>query len=643
MKSPTVLLRSLRNDTRRLEPYVKGLDRDFRTIEHRVENEGYGFLTIALPAFCQALERGLADGKFSCPFGFRKSKGSSLPRFLSGLTSEVFDSITGLVKEDHSDNALVSIEQICYFFKKVALDAANKDKLHAEAVDGFFRNDELIDQTILSDRQSHLLGVVCNYVLPELNRQEFSSQPGFSDQQLRELLVPEDFRLPGFGENISCKHGPGAVAERFKPNQKWVSVFDGIISDAFDTSIDAYDMFGINADTSLSDVSAALHDGNVVLFDATSATPVSRSTARLISVAKNSSSRRTITIEPVLKQFVQQGLKSLLWDSVSKCKIMSNCLTVTDQSPNQKLALEGSLRRNWSTIDLKSASDLLSLRLVRQVFSHFPEFLSRMEGCRSDKVELDGVERTISKYAGMGNATTFPVQSIVFALLAITAIVDDSAMKPSYWSVKRASRRVRVYGDDIVVDTRHVHTVVSWLTSAGLIINTNKSFLDGNFKESCGVRCYKGVDLTPLYIKHRPDDASTDPNALQGLIDLSNSLWLRGYYETSNCIAQEVEERLRINLPLVSSRSGALGWTCRQETMDFHSWNPRLHRVETNTLVLKSLKRRDELDGYPALLKFFHVPLLGRPKKHLHETSVRFKLKIAKKRVPAYAGAKSFQ
>lgn len=632
MKSPTELLVNHLNDIRRLDPHAKGLDRDIRTIENRFENEGYSFLTITLPAFCFAVERGLADGQFSCPLGFRKLKGTSLPRFLSGLTSNVFDPYTGLVKEDHDQSCLKSIIELTSFFKKVQMDSKRSDKLHKEAVSEFFSNDEIIGQNILSDRDSHFLGLVSRFTLNSL-REENIDESDYSDDELRELLVPLDFRKPLRNQYRLASHGPGAVSERLRPNQKWIRTYQGILTDAFGMSLPDYDLFGLSDRSPLSGDDLQIDRISKSLLLRTE-TEASRSTARLISVAKNSTSRRTITIEPSLNQFVQQGLKVELWDSISKCNILSNCLDVADQSKNQKLALEGSIHDNWATLDLKSASDLLSLRLVRQVFSHLPDFLSKMENCRSRYVSCDNVTREISKYAGMGNATTFPVQSVVFAILAITAIMDMQGKYPTYWSVKRASRCIRVYGDDIIVKTRYAQAVVAWLTNAGLKINIRKSFLNGYFKESCGVRCYKGVDYTPLYLKHRPDDSSTKSKAIEGLISFSNNAWMRGLYLVSNRIAEEVEDRLRINLPLVSSRSAALGWRSRRESQDFHHWNSRLFRPETRSIVYRPVKRKDKLDGFPALLKFFHVPLNGRPRNHLEESSVRFQLKIARKRVP---------
>lgn len=636
MKSPTELLESLLLDFGRLDPHAKGLDRDIRTIELRYKHEGISFLTVTLPAFCQTLERGLADGQFRCPLGFRKLKGSSLPSFCSGLTSNVFDTVTGLVKDHVDEGCLSSVIQLTMILKKVQMDSRRSDKLHQKAVSEFFSNDELIGQNVLSDRDAHYMSLVTRFILPSLSA-EVEVDESYSDEELRELLVPLDFRKPIRRTYELCNHGPGAVSEKLSPNQKWIRTYQGVLTDAFGGSFDHYDQFGLNHRSPLSGDDDQI-DRISKELQLSSETEASRSTARLISVAKNSTSRRTITIEPTLNQFIQQGLKAKLWDSISECSILRNSLDVSDQSKNQKLALEGSLYDNWATIDLKSASDLLSLRLVEQVFQHRPDFLRKMLNCRSRYVTCDNVTREIAKYAGMGNATTFPVQSVVFTVLAITAIMDTMGKYPTYWGVRRASRHVRVYGDDIIVSTRYAHAVVAWLVNAGLKVNTNKSFLNGYFKESCGVRCYKGVDYTPLYLKHLPDNSSTKSKAIEGLVSFSNNAWLRGLYLTSNRIAGEVEDRLRINLPLVANNSPVLGWETRRQVQDFHHWNRALHRPETRSIVYRPVKRSDRLDGLPALLKFFHVPLLGRPIDHLQKSSVRFQLKIARKRVPTRVG-----
>jgi hypothetical protein len=325
----------------------------------------------------------------------------------------------------------------------------------------------------------------------------------------------------------------------------------------------------------------------------------------------------------------------VLRDAISRCSVLRNCLALTDQSKNQVLAMEGSLTGKWATLDLKSASDLVSIRLVERVFGHHDQFFGHMMECRSDRIEHAKHVSSLYKFAGMGNALMFPVQSVVFAVICIAAILDQQGRKPSYWNVRRASRCIRIYGDDIIVKTEYAHKVVDWIESVGLRVNRDKSFLEGNFRESCGVDAYMGVDVTPIYLKHRPDQNMMTPSAVASIVNTSNQLWLNGYYGASTVLKDFVESYLGIRLPLVSQRSEALGWHTHLDAMTSQKWNHRLHRLETRSFALKSLKRRDRLDGYGALLKFFHVPLLGRPVKHLLETERRFRHRLSPCWVPS--------
>lgn len=615
MKSPIILLRALLADVKRLEPDVKGLERDILTLEQRFEHEGYGFLAVALPSLCEALVQGLATGRFACPLGFKTTKGETIPRLFSGMFCMVFDPSSGHLKDPKLGNfgVIKLLREILNLFKKTQLSDSTTELLDAKAKAEFFENDELIKPLVLESSYAHHLDRVCAFLMPSLCVRDFG--------------------------NIECKHGPGAVAEGYKANQKWSALIEAIRNDSVD--VDTYGLCSMatvlhleefNSSPRRSDHSSYV---DVALSNDDGA---SSRTARLVSVPKNSTSARTITVEPLVNQYVQQGLNILLRSSIERCGILSQCLALTDQTKNQILALEGSLTDRWATIDLKSASDLLSLSLVEAVFRHHGPFLKAMVGCRSSFVSLDNCPRPIKKFAGMGNALTFPVQSIVFATVAIAAILHSQGKKPDYRGAKRAARYIRVYGDDIIVDTRYARTVVDRLQEVGLKVNLKKSFLGGNFKESCGCDAYMGVDITPVYLRVRPDDSSTDANIIASLVSTSNQAWLRGLYSFSAHLKNEVEERLKKRLPLVSQESGMLGWHTHLDAMEPHRWNHVLHRLETRTYGLVSLKRKDPIDGYSALLKFFHVPLIGRVKDHLEKTTVRFKNKLKAVYVPTQVG-----
>lgn len=610
MKSPILLLSSLLNDFRRLNPDVKGLDRDFETIENRFENEGYGFLTIALPAFDDALLLGLSTGKFTCPPHFKTVRGGAIPRFLSGMLCEVFDPVTGILKETVDFGCLKSAHGLLKLFKKIQLPEKEAERLDLQAKTEFFRNDELIGQVILPDRWVHHIRKVASYVLDGLK--------------------------PELAREGSYKHGPGAVFEGYSVNQKWFALSESVRKMDFDLEKYGFDTHEV----SLTDLSVRIMESSESTTLVASKDRALCSTAKLISVPKNTTSRRTITIEPMLNQFRQQGLMLCLRQRIDACRVLSKSVDVTDQGVNQKLALEGSLYDNWATIDLSSASDLLSLKVVEIIFGRHAEFFQLMMDCRSTSVS-NGIEtiQDLRKFAGMGNALTFPVQSVCFAVIGIAAVLDNWGMTPSYWNVVRAARHVRAYGDDIVVSSQHAHQCVNWLQNAGLKVNVKKSFLSGFFKESCGVDAFRGVDITPLYLKHRPEEIEASPKLIENFVSLSNQAWNEGLYEFSNALKDRVESLLRRRLPLVSSKSGALGWHCRQDAVTPHKWCRNTHRFLTRTFASVPLKRKDRLGGWPALLKFFHVPLQGRDRDHLSSTEKRHSTRLALRWVPSHANA----
>lgn len=581
MKSLLSTLRSLLNDIQRLHPGVKGLDRDFVTIKLRIENEGYGFVSHTLVAFGKRLDSSLAAGHIT-PFpGFSRNRGSSLPKFLWGLMSNVFDDETGLLLEKPSYECVKTIRELVFLFRKLKSTNDQEISLDRKAKLGFMLNDDSIPD--LHQGKKRFLQHVARVCLANMELSMFSTQ--------------------------KCKHGPGSVSERYKPNQKWMALYSGL-SDFDQRLMDmGYDLWSYSKDP--------------IPFVARPC-PSSNS-ARLISVPKTSVSRRTITIEPLLNQFVQQGLNTMLREGISASPILSKCLTLDDQTPNQKLAKIGSITGEYATIDLSSASDLLGLELVKEVFASKPQFLAMALSCRSGFIA--GNDNELRKFAGMGNALTFPIQSVVFAILSIAATLYDRDYVPTYRQIKASARAVRVYGDDIIVRTKSYTRVVDWLHCFGLKVNQDKSFSSGHFRESCGKDYFMGYDVTPVYLRYQPDVTSITASALENFVSVSNQCWLTGRYSFSSHMSKLVKKALRKELPLVSKTSGCLGWHTHQNVRSSNRWNSNLHRFEVRSLVRSVTRVKDPIDGYAALLKFFHVPLLGRPREHLEVSERRFTLK----------------
>lgn len=114
------ILRSLLIDVERLRPGTKGLERDLVTLEARVEHEGVSFVATALVALGKAFLKGLEEGRFTAPVGFKRPKGSKIPCLFKGIFGEVFDPVTGdLVKERDSTEDVKILCQLLFFLEEV--------------------------------------------------------------------------------------------------------------------------------------------------------------------------------------------------------------------------------------------------------------------------------------------------------------------------------------------------------------------------------------------------------------------------------------------------------------------------------------------------------------------------------------------
>lgn len=567
MKSPVDLLLALFDDLKRNEPDIRCLERDLITLKRRFEHEGLGFLTKTLPLLCDALDRGLADEVFVCPTNFCKL--GALPRFLGGLLQTVFEVDTGRLKDNPNTRIVKSLREILRIFKKATLSTSDEALLHQRAVRSFFDMDDAIPDT-LPDRESHSLRTIAKVLLPSLG--------SFDPRELKP------------------KHGPGTVAERLTPHQKWYGVLNAINDgDLDDYGFDIYrsghsDLYGPNRVVRPSDRRYAL-----------------RGCAKVLSVPKTTSSRRTITSEPLIRQYVQQGLNQVLRDNILQCKVLRNCLDLTQQEHNRILALEGSISGVWATIDLSSASDLLGSHLVSLVFDRHALFFKHMMSCRSPEASDGKTSKVLRKFAGMGNALTFPVQSVVFAVIAIAAILDSEGRRLSYGNIKRASKLVRVFGDDIIVPVSRASQVVSWLEALGLRVNRHKSFWTGKFRESCGLDAFMGVDITPTYLRTSLDLSSTDPGDIASHVSTSNQLWMKGLYHASEVIKDAVEGALGRDLPLVRLNSPSLGWHTRHNATTIQSWRKDLQSFSFRGPAQVPCKRRDPLRGNAGLLAWFTI------------------------------------
>ena len=176
-----------------------------------------------------------------------------------------------------------------------------------------------------------------------------------------------------------------------------------------------------------------------------------------IFVPKSFKSFRTISMEPTTLQYFQQGVWKAIDSQVRRNSYLRRRIDFHDQERNQRLAAQGSLMRDYATLDLSAASDSVSYVLVKKLFKG-TWLLRYLVTTRSTKTIFpDGTFLDLKKFAPMGSSLCFPVESIIFA--SICEYVTRRHHVNGHYSV---------FGDDIIVPTQCAETTIQLLNSLGL-------------------------------------------------------------------------------------------------------------------------------------------------------------------------------
>jgi len=217
--------------------------------------------------------------------------------------------------------------------------------------------------------------------------------------------------------------------------------------------------------------------------------------SRLSFVPKTVEISRTICTEPLLNMLFQKGIASVLEDLLKEA-----CGISLSQQPdwNRSLAQLGSKTGKFGTIDLSSASDSMSTSLVTEMFPK--HVLHMLEMFRSPCTILpDGTSVELHMISSMGNAFTFPLQTIFFTSLVygVYKALGLVFLKPR----KHSSGNFAVFGDDIICLRQAYDLLIRVLSICGFDVNVNKSFNTGLFRESCGHDYFHGRNVRGVYIK----------------------------------------------------------------------------------------------------------------------------------------------
>ena len=239
--------------------------------------------------------------------------------------------------------------------------------------------------------------------------------------------------------------------------------------------------------------------------------------SRLSFVPKTSEISRTICTEPTLNMFFQKGVAYCIEKRLSQ--VFGIDLS-TQPDINRELARIGSLNGKFGTIDLSSASDSISLSLCREFLPARVTAILERYRCPST-ILPDGSEIDLHMVSSMGNAFTFPLQTLLFASLVSacyraydikvirsrgkSVYPDDSTYGAKTISTPMKIGNFAVFGDDIIVDSRVYARICKILNVLGFAVNADKSFNEGLFRESCGHDYYHGCNVRGVYIKRLRD------------------------------------------------------------------------------------------------------------------------------------------
>lgn len=351
--------------------------------------------------------------------------------------------------------------------------------------------------------------------------------------------------------SLTPKHGPGAVAQASGKEHKWEY---------------------------LQDIPAALIPyGGVQLFRANphhiaecgSFSYVKHMYTRFVEVPKDIRGNRGISCEPAQMQFQQQAMMSYLmrrvnWYSKDQIKFDS-------QGAHQSFMIDGG--HDYSTIDLKDASDMVSRRLIWNLFPR--EWREILFSLRTPFMKIHDEIIPIRAFAPMGSALCFPIESIVFYALCRLC----------------TNKPISVYGDDLIIPVSSFRSILTVIEQAGLSINVEKSCYTGRFRETCGkdILLTYDADVNDTYdisiqnLRARLPFRSV--HDIPGLISICNEWYDHGWWNISLWLQQESIKQFP-RQKCVWSQDSNYTFPHDHGLKAQTRWNTKLQRSETKVQLL---------------------------------------------------------
>jgi hypothetical protein len=576
-----------------------------RKLVKRYEREGLGFLTKTLPRLGKAFDRALT-GEIafnSIELGCKPFPGSKFPKLFGEFFRRIF-AYDGMVLPSPCVVSIKHMRTIFYLFYKYEIP--HTQDTEQQVVSQFIKTEDDIsvyDETF--NRMADGIGE---------DQSRFATQQNEAHQIYGELHARVDSTPAGtlpfpttlsrclngrarvvvrrarrFLNNLFLnfdptdvipKHGPGAVSTK---ETLWSKYFWSNIPDRLSTCypIDSYFYASVGhvCDDYLREISSI---GNQEDF------------ARVLLVPKDSRGPRLISCEPLVFQWIQQGLGSAIVRHVEHHALTRHEVHFTDQTPNRIGALFGSRYGQYATLDLSEASDRVTVGLVRLLFPD--KVLPYLLAARSLGTRLpDGSRITLRKYAPMGSALCFPILALTIWSLLRAGLTDADTDEIG----------ILVYGDDVIVPTAKAANAIELLEAFGLKINRAKSCVSGFFRESCGEDAYKGESVTPLRIRNRIPSRPS-PDSYVSWVAYANQFYERKYFKVYELI---VEMLLRL-YKRIPSKDLHIGCPSLYEVPNDKVYfkqrpNKDLQKMQYLVWTVQSKPVRKVLPGWKMLLRYF--------------------------------------
>lgn len=575
-------------------------DHDAKTVCGRIKHEGESFLTISLASFGKSFEQALelqriTPNLFSPTWRMR----GGVPVFLRGFLELVFDCESGVILDVPSVDAIRAVRQFCLMFAKIEMECS------------FERTTQAFTQYIETDKE---VGEHSSN-LDDSHRLDFERM---ARRLWSDLLSRLDYRVQE--GDITPKHGPGATANRVIGNKKY-SVRE----------------WSLRLERQFPWLENGAASWSQYQEEVTFLSPAQELPVRVVSVPKTQTTPRIIAIEPSYMQYMQQGILEAIVQEIRAHHWARSFICFDSQVPNQVLARQGSRDGSLATLDLKEASDRVSLWHVAALLRGHSPLRKAVFACRSTKATVLEETYRLNKFASMGSALTFPMEALVFTTIVFLGLERAIGHHLSHKEINSFVGRVRIFGDDIIVPTDAALSVIETLEEFGLVVNRSKSFLNGKFRESCGEDYFDGIPVKVIRVRQPLPQSRRDAKQVESLSSLRNQLANAGFVDVVSEIDKLLLEVLSGHYPFVRDSTGVIG-RVSQDTMpalsNHYKFDSDLQRILVRGYALDSPLPSNSLEGYDALLKFFlkrsedplekdHLSRSGRPK------TVRLKLRWA--------------